>query len=86
MSKSKTINSTGNQETPISKSNPAKAGSPDNQLTSFEKAMKLFHKREFQPALPLFDEAGKVPTFPSRTRPSCTRECVASGWKKIRRS
>ena len=59
MSKSKSNNSTGNQETPISKSTPAKAGSPDNQLTSFEKAMKLFHRREFQPALPLFDEAAK---------------------------
>ena len=58
MSKSKTNNSTGNQEIPISKSNPAKAGSSDNQLTAFDKAMKLFHKREFQAALPLFDEAG----------------------------
>lgn len=59
MSKSKTNKSTSNQESPISKSNPAKAGAPDNQLTSFDKAMKLFHKREFQPALPLFDEASK---------------------------
>ncbi|MFN0100981.1 MAG: hypothetical protein ACKV2U_02705 [Bryobacteraceae bacterium] len=59
MSKSKNKNSTGNQESPISKSNPAKAGSPDNQLSAFDKAMKLFHKREFQGALPLFDEASK---------------------------
>jgi tetratricopeptide (TPR) repeat protein len=59
MSKSKTKNSTSNQETPISKSHPAKAGSPDNQLTAFDKAMKLFHKRDFQSALPFFDDAGK---------------------------
>jgi tetratricopeptide (TPR) repeat protein len=59
MSKSKPNNSTGNQETPISKSHPAKAGSLDNQMTAFDKAMKLFHKRDFQGALPLFDDAGK---------------------------
>jgi tetratricopeptide (TPR) repeat protein len=59
MSKSKTKISTGNQETPISKSHPAKAGSPDNQLTAFDKAMKLFHIRDFQGALPHFDDAGK---------------------------
>lgn len=59
MSKSKPVKSTSNQESPISKSNPAKAGSPDHQLSVFEKAMKLFHKREFQNALPLFDDASK---------------------------
>jgi len=59
MSKSKSKSSTGNEETPISKANPVKAGSPDNQLTSFDKAMKLFHKRDFEEALPLFDEAAK---------------------------
>ncbi len=59
MSTSKTKHSTGNQETPISKSHPAKAGSPDTQLPAFDKAMKLFHKRDFQGALPLFDEASK---------------------------
>jgi tetratricopeptide (TPR) repeat protein len=59
MSKLKTKNSTGNQETPISKSHPAKAGSSDSQLTAFDKAMKLFHKRDFQGGLPYFDEASK---------------------------
>lgn len=57
MSKSKSKNSTGNQEPPISKSTPAKTGSSDNQLTAFDKAMKLFHKRDFQGALPHFDDA-----------------------------
>jgi tetratricopeptide (TPR) repeat protein len=64
MSKSKTKNSTNNQETPISKSNSAKAGSTGgqpagNQLIAFDSAMKLFHKRDFQGALPSFDEAAK---------------------------
>ncbi len=57
MSKSKQPKSTGNQETPISKSNPASTGSSENQLTAFEKAMKHFHKREFAAALPLFETA-----------------------------
>lgn len=64
MSKSKTSNSTSNQETPISKSTPAKAATAGsspvaNQLVAFDKAMKLFHKRDFQGALPSFDEASK---------------------------
>jgi len=59
MSKSKPTTSTSNEESPISKSNPAKAGSQDHQLTVFDKAMKFFHKREFQHALPLFDDASK---------------------------
>ena len=59
MSKSNPTKSTRNEETTISKSNPAKAGSPDHQLTVFDKAMKHFHKREFQQALPLFDDASK---------------------------
>jgi len=64
MSKSKSNNSAGKQERPISKSTPAKAGSAasapvPNQLTAFDKAMKLFHKRDFQGALPGFDEAAK---------------------------
>ncbi len=61
MSKSKNNNSTGNQETPISKSNSANAGTGDNQLTAFDKAMKLFHKRDFHGALPLFESAAKGP-------------------------
>ncbi|MBI2686752.1 MAG: hypothetical protein HYX27_10585 [Acidobacteria bacterium] len=59
MSKSKPKSLTGKQETPISKSNPAKAGSSDTQLTAFDKAMKFFHKRDFQGALPLFEDASK---------------------------
>ena len=51
--------STSNQETPISKHTPAKAPPVNQQLNAFDKAMKLFHKREFQGALPAFDEAGK---------------------------
>jgi tetratricopeptide (TPR) repeat protein len=64
MSKSKTSNSTSNQEPPISKTSPAKVAQPGsspgaNQLVAFDKAMKLFHKRDFQGALPSFDEAAK---------------------------
>ena len=63
MSKSKTRSSTNNQEPPISKSNsakPAPSGHPAaSQLITFDKAMKLFHKRDFQGALPGFEEAGK---------------------------
>lgn len=59
MSKSKTKNSTNNQEPPISKSTPAKAAPSNSQLIAFDKAMKLFHKRDFQGALPGFEEAGK---------------------------
>lgn len=59
MSTSKKKKSTSNQETAISKSNPTKSGSSDTQLSAFDKAMKLFHKRDFQGALPIFDEAGR---------------------------
>ncbi|HEU0122008.1 MAG TPA: hypothetical protein VFQ91_15865 [Bryobacteraceae bacterium] len=57
MSKSNSKNSTGNEENPISKSMPASSGSPETQLSAFDKAMKLFHTRDFQGALPLFVQA-----------------------------
>ena len=59
MSKSKTKQSTRNPETPISKSTAAKASTSGSQLTAFDKAMKLFHQRAFQDALPMFDDAAK---------------------------
>jgi len=59
MSKSKNKNSTSNEEFPISKPTPAKAAPANNQLNAFDRAMKLFHKRDFQGALPGFDEAAK---------------------------
>lgn len=59
MSKSKTKDSTSHEESPISKTPPAKATAGETQLQSFDKAMKLFHQREFQSALPFFEEAGK---------------------------
>ncbi len=59
MSKSKTNSSTGNQEKAISKTSTAKATAADTQMTAFDKAMTLFHKREFKAALPLFETAEK---------------------------
>lgn len=63
MSKSKMKTSTSNQEPAISKPLPAKPASgsqPVNtQLLAFDNAMTLFHKRDFQGALPGFDEAAK---------------------------
>lgn len=59
MSKSKQKTSTDKQESAIPKSNPAKPGSTENQLSAFEKAMKHFHKRDFQGALPFFETAGQ---------------------------
>ena len=59
MSKSKQKSSTDHQEAAISKSNPAKPGSTENQLSAFDKAMKHFHKRDFQGALPLFETAAR---------------------------
>jgi len=45
------------KEPAISKTSPPKP--VDHQLNNFEKAMKLFHKRDFAGALPLFEDASK---------------------------
>lgn len=57
MPKSTSNHSTGKKEPAISKTSPSKP--VDNQLNVFEKATKLFHKRDFAAALPLFEEAAK---------------------------
>lgn len=57
MPKSTSNHSTGKKEPAISKTSPSKPA--DNQLNAFEKATKLFHKRDFASALPLFEEAAK---------------------------
>ena len=57
MPKPTATKSTGKKEPAISKTSPPKP--VDNQLNTFEKAMKLFHKRDFAAALPLFEETLK---------------------------
>jgi tetratricopeptide (TPR) repeat protein len=57
MPKSTPVKATAKKEPVISKSSPPKV--VDHQLNAFEKAMKLFHKRSFDGALPLFEEAAK---------------------------
>src|SRR5258708_17353539 len=36
-----------------------KGGTEETQFSAFDKAMKLFHKRDFEQALPLFDRASE---------------------------
>ena len=59
MPKSNPKKSTSKPPAAAAKQSAAKADTSAGQLTAFDKAMKLFHKREFQAALALFDEATK---------------------------
>jgi tetratricopeptide (TPR) repeat protein len=49
------------KESPISKSTSPKISPATLQLANLEKAMKAFHKRDFESALPQFEEAAKGP-------------------------
>lgn len=54
-------NSARSKEPVISKSASPKISPATVQLATLEKAMKAFHKRDFESALPIFEEAAKGP-------------------------